>query len=194
MVVPPPSPMADDMIPDKSALRAHMRAQRDIFVAGRPPSIEPSGPFLARLEHGRTVASYVPMGSEADPSALARVAVEQGCAIALPHVTRRSEPMRFLAWDSEADLIPGPFGLQQPHHEAPALAPDIILTPLLAFDATLNRLGQGAGYYDRVFVQFPQAWRVGVAWSVQQVESLPVEAWDVPLQAVITERDWIIRA
>jgi 5-formyltetrahydrofolate cyclo-ligase len=176
----------------KPALRAHIRAERDRFVADGSPAIEPPPAFLARLERGLTVASYVPMGSEADPSLLARAAVERGCAIALPHVTRRSEPMRFLAWDSEADLIPGPFGLHQPHHEAAALAPDIVLTPLLAFDGGLNRLGQGAGYYDRAFAQFPEAWRVGIAWSVQQVESLATEPWDMPLHAVITERDWIV--
>ncbi len=181
------------MMFDKPALRARIRAERDLFVAGGPPPIEPPFPFLARLDHGLTVASYVPMDSEADPSLLARAAVERGCMIVLPHVTRRSEPMRFLAWDSEADLIPGPFGLQQPHHESPAVAPDIVLTPLLAFDSALNRLGQGAGYYDRAFAQFPDAWRVGVAWSVQQVESLPAEPWDVPLHALITEREWIVK-
>ena len=177
---------------DKPALRARIRAARARFVAAHPPAIEPPAQFLARLAHGLTIASYVPLGSEADPSPLARAAVERGCAIVLPHVTRRSEPMRFLAWDSEADLIPGPYGLQQPHHESPVLAPDIILTPLIAFDSHLNRLGQGAGYYDRAFTQFPQCWRVGVAWSMQQVESLPADAWDVPLHAVVTERGWII--
>lgn len=179
------------MNPEKSALRARIRADRDRFFAGGPPAIAPSPAFLDRLEHGLTVASYVPMGSEIDPSPLARAAVDRGCAIVLPHVTIRSQPMRFLAWDSEAALIAGPFGLSQPHHEAAAMAPDIILTPLLAFDSALNRLGQGAGYYDRAFVRFPDAWRVGVAWSVQQVESLPHDPWDVPLHAIVTERDWI---
>ena len=176
---------------DKPALRARIRAARTLFVAAHPPAIEPPPVFLARLSHGLTIASYVPMPGEADPSPLARAAVERGCDIVLPHVTSRSAPMRFLAWDSEADLIPGPFGLQQPHHESPAVAPDIILTPLVAFDSRLNRLGQGAGHYDRAFAQFPDAWRVGVAWSMQQVESLPADPWDVPLHAVITEKGWI---
>jgi 5-formyltetrahydrofolate cyclo-ligase len=179
------------MMMDKAAIRARIRATRDLFFSEGPPAIVPPAEFLARLEHGLTIASYVPMGSEADPLLLARAAVERGCAIALPHVTVRTEPMRFLAWDSEAALIPGPYGLSQPHHEALALAPDIVLTPLLAFDSALNRLGQGAGYYDRAFAQFPDAWRVGVAWSVQQVESLKTEPWDIPLHAVLTEKDWI---
>ena len=158
---------------------------------GSELALVPPPAFLDRLSHGLTVASYVPMGSEADPSPFARAAVDAGCVIALPHVTRRSEPMRFLAWDSEDDLIPGVFGLHQPHHESPPLAPDIILTPLVAFDRALNRLGQGAGYYDGAFATFPHAWRIGIAWSVQRVDALAIDAWDVPLHAVATEQEWI---
>ena len=170
--------------PEPSQLDPRLRRGRHLGLV--PPQV-----FLDRLSPGLTVASYVPMGSEADPSPFARAAVDAGCVIALPHVTRRSEPMRFLAWDSEDDLIPGVFGLHQPHHESPALAPDIILTPLVAFDGKLNRLGQGAGYYDGAFARFPRAWRIGIAWSVQHVDALPVEAWDMPLHAVVTEQEWI---
>jgi 5-formyltetrahydrofolate cyclo-ligase len=178
---------------DKRALRARIRAERDAFFAHHPAAIAPPPQFLALLKPGLTVTSYVPVGSEADPAPLARAAVAAGCSIALPHVTTRSDPMRFLAWDSEAALIAGPYGLHQPASEAAALAPDIILTPLLAFDGKLDRLGQGAGYYDRAFAQFPHAHRIGIAWSVQQVETLPVDAWDMPLHAVITERGWTAR-
>lgn len=178
---------------DKRALRARIRAERDAFFASHPPAVMPPSQFLALLKVGLTVTSYVPVGSEADPSLLARAAVEAGCRIALPHVTTRDAPMRFLAWDTEAALIAGPFGLHQPASEAAALAPDIILTPLLAFDAKLDRLGQGAGYYDRAFAQFPNAQRIGIAWSVQQVETLPVDAWDMPLHAIVTEHGWIPR-
>lgn len=178
---------------EKTALRARARAARDAFVAANAHTIAVPAEFTARLSHGVTVTSYVPMGSEADPSPLARAATEAGCVLALPHVTIRSEPMRFLAWETEAALESGPFGLRQPAADAIELRPDIILTPMLAFDAKLDRLGQGAGYYDRAFARFPDAWRVGVAWSVQQVDDLPVEPWDMPLHAVITEQGWITR-
>ena len=101
--------------------------------------------------------------------------------------------MRFLAWAEGTALVAGPFGLRQPPADAAALAPDLILTPLLAFDAKLDRLGQGAGYYDRAFAQFPDARRIGVAWDVQRVDALPVDAWDMPLHAIVTEREWIVR-
>jgi len=187
------SPRRVSLMTDKIALRRQVLAARDAFVAGTPPHIIPPPEFLAKLDHGLTVSSYVPIGSEADPSPLARAAVEAGCVLALPHVTVRSEPMRFLAWETEAALEAGPFGLSQPASDAAELLPDIILTPLVAFDAGLNRLGHGAGYYDRAFARFPNAWRVGVAWSVQQVAHLPVEPWDVPLHAVVTEQGWITR-
>ncbi|QNQ11586.1 5-formyltetrahydrofolate cyclo-ligase [Sphingomonas alpina] len=180
-------------MPDKQAVRTATRAARDAFVAATCPVMTPPPAYLERLSHGMTVASYVPMGSEADPSPLARAAVEAGCIIALPHIVNRATPMRFLSWDTEAALIAGPFGLHQPAEHAAELSPDIILAPLVAFDRSLNRLGQGAGYYDRAFLRFPDSWRIGIAWSIQQAESLPVESWDVPLHAIATEREWITR-
>lgn len=168
-----------------------MRADRDAFFAGNHAAILVPQVFRDRLKHGLTIASYVPIGSEADPSPLARAAVEAGCEIVLPHVTGPKPPLRFLAWDTEAALVAGPLGLHQPADTAAERTPDIILTPLVAFDRSLNRLGQGAGHYDRAFATFPDAWRIGVAWSVQAVEALPADPWDVPLHVIITEKDWI---
>lgn len=178
---------------DKPALRARIRATRDAFHAAAAPELTPPAPFLALLKPGLTVTAYIPMGSEADPAPLARAALAAGCRIALPHVTTRAAPMRFLAWDPAEDLHPGPFGLSQPHPDSRDCIPDIILAPLLAFDAKLDRLGQGAGYYDRAFAAYPEAYRIGVAWSVQQVDTLPTDAWDMPLHAIITENGWIAR-
>jgi 5-formyltetrahydrofolate cyclo-ligase len=134
----------------------------------------------------------MPLGSEADPGPLAAAAREAGCRLALPHVTGRAAPMRFLAWDAAAPLATGPYGLLQPAAGAAEMRPDIVLTPLLGFDRAGHRLGQGAGYYDRAFALLPRAWRVGVAWSVQQVDACPVDPWDVPLHAIATESDWIV--
>ena len=98
----------------------------------------------------------------------------------------RASPIRFLQWEPGDPLVAGPFGLSQPDGRE-EVAPDTILTPLIGFDARLNRLGQGAAHYDRAFARYPDAWRVGVAWSVQQVPAVPTDIWDVPLHAVITE-------
>ena len=175
---------------DKLALRARLRAARDGFA--REGRILVADAFRARLHAGPIVATYMPCGSEADPAPLAAAAREAGCRLALPHVTSRSAPMRFLAWDGKAPLVAGPYGLLQPADDAAALRPGIVLTPLVGFDRAGRRLGQGAGYYDRAFAALPDAWRVGIAWSVQEVDACPADPWDVPLHAIATESDWIV--
>ncbi len=173
---------------DKPALRRALRTAR-AALDPRPEILAPPE-FHAHLAHGLTVASYVPVGGEADPHHLARAAVDAGCRIALPHVTSREAEMRFLAWDTEAALTAGPFGLSQPELAAAELVPDIILTPLVGFDAVRNRLGQGAGHYDRAFARFPNALRIGIAFGVQKTDSLSPDPWDVPLHAIVTEEGW----
>ena len=170
-----------------------MRAERDAFVASGPAPIAAPAAFTARLRTRAVVASYAPLGGEADPATLVAAALEAGCTLALPHVVDRATPLRFLAWDGTAPLATGPYGLHVPDADWPEVAPDVILTPLLAFDRALNRLGQGAGHYDRAFAAFPDAWRIGVAWSVQRLEALPTDAWDVPLHHLVTEREWLTR-
>jgi len=176
------------MAPDKPALRAQLRAERDLFASESSVAVTPPDAFLARLTPGQIVATYDPVGSEDDPALLAAAAVERGCRLALPFVVDRATPIRFLAWDVGAPLVDGPFGLRQPDPASSEVGPDTILTPLLGFDRRLNRLGQGAGHYDRAFARFPAAWRVGVAWSMQELPAVPTEIWDVPLHAVITEK------
>ncbi|WP_343055154.1 5-formyltetrahydrofolate cyclo-ligase [Sphingomonas aerophila] len=149
--------------------------------------------FIDRLRPGLTVASYHPVGGEADPQLLNAATQAAGCRLALPYVIDRATPMIFLAWDG-GTLLPGPFGLQQLSPDAPGVTPDIILTPLVGFDRAGNRLGQGAGHYDRAFAEYPQAWRVGVAFSIQEVAQLPCDPWDVPLNAIATDTEWITPA
>ena len=173
----------------KAEIRARMRSARLAHAAVASP-ITPPAAFLDVLHHPGIIASYVAMPGEADPTLLARAAHDRGWVIALPHVTHRSLPMRFLAWQPGELLVTGPFGLRQPPADAPALRPDIVLTPLLAFDRALNRLGQGAGYYDRAFADLPAVLRIGVAWSIQGVDTLPADPWDVALHGVIDEYGW----
>lgn len=175
---------------DKLALRARLRAARDGFARTHPLPVPDS--YRERLAAGAILAAYMPVGSEADPAPFVAVARASGCTIALPHVTTRRAPMRFLAWDNTAPLVTGAFGLSQPAADAAEVRPDIVLVPLLGFDRAGNRLGQGAGHYDRALAALPDAWRIGIAWSVQQVDALHPDPWDVPLHAIATESDWIV--
>lgn len=187
MAVPPLRP-PPAMTPDKPVLRARLRAERDRFAAESTEAICAPDALRARFAPGLIVASYMPLGSEADPALIAAAALEAGCRICLPHVIDRATPLRFLEWRPGDRLVPGPFGLMQPGTDSAECAPDIILAPLLGFDHRLNRMGQGAGHYDRAFARFEQAWRVGIAWSIQELPAIPTDIWDVPLHAIITER------
>ncbi len=172
---------------DKRALRLHLRAARAGF---EPHVLTIPDALRGRLAPGLVIAAYVPIGGEVDPAPLLAIARTAGCVIALPHVVDRATPLRFL--DAAGTLGNGPFGLRQPAADATVLAPDIILTPLVGFDRRGNRLGQGAGHYDRAFADHPAAWRIGLAWSVQEVPGLAPDPWDVPLHAILTELEWII--
>ncbi|WP_448657441.1 5-formyltetrahydrofolate cyclo-ligase [Sphingomonas sp. CJ99] len=175
------------MTASKRELRAVMRDRRDGFVAAGPPQVAAPHWLIDMIRRDRLVAAYIAIGSEAGCEQLIHAAAEHQARIALPHVTSRAAPLRFLAWQPGEPLVDGPMGLKQPDEGAEELAPDLILTPLLAFDAALHRLGQGAGHYDRAFARYPNARRIGVAWSVQQVPAVPTDPWDVPLHAVVTE-------
>jgi 5-formyltetrahydrofolate cyclo-ligase len=187
-----------DVIEDKARLRTELRARRDEFVASLDSAARlfafraPPTPLKALIAEARCVAGYRAIGGEADPAALLAYAADEGKTIALPHVERRSVPMRFLAWTPGDPLVAGPLGLEQPRlGEAEEVEPDLFLAPLLGFDRRLHRIGQGAAHYDRAFARFTDALRIGIAWSVQEVDMVPDDPWDMPLHAVLTEREWI---
>jgi 5-formyltetrahydrofolate cyclo-ligase len=178
---------------DKKQLRGDMRRVRGGFVARARPTIAVPAPLCALFAPGMVVAAYVAVGSEADPGPLIAAARAAGCRIALPHVIDRATALVFVPWDEGVALVDGPFRLRQPALGDERLAPDLVLTPLVAFDRALNRVGQGAGHYDRAFADHPHATRIGVAWSVQEVADIEPDAWDAPLHAIVTEQEWITR-
>ena len=198
MAVPPPSP-PDLVAPDpmiKAALRAALRVDRDAFFAKlSPPDIVHHAETVAErlmpaLKKNRCVGGYAPLGSEFPVLAALERAASFGIATALPHVTRREIPMVFRSWTPGTMLDKGYYGLSQPERGA-MVVPDLILAPLLGFDRGLRRIGQGAGFYDRWLAANPDVICIGIAWSVQERSEIPVDAWDMPLHAIITENEWI---
>ncbi|MBA3896546.1 MAG: 5-formyltetrahydrofolate cyclo-ligase [Sphingomonadaceae bacterium] len=183
--------------PSKAELRRTLKSRRQAFVAAIPVAERCVAAavlraiVLPRIMDAGIVAAYLPIGAEIDPLPLIRALSSDGRSIALPHVTGRLGALRFLRWAPGDPLVAGPMGLLQPEADADAVAPDAILAPLLGFDATLHRIGYGAGHYDRAFAAHPDARRIGLAWSCQRVEAIPRDGWDVSLHAVATEREWI---
>lgn len=196
MAAPSPSEHNDyrDDATGKASLRRKFREARADFVAAMDASTRwraftsPPSTFRARIADARAIAVYVALENEADPAAIAALAAGLGKTVCLPFVRENRETIGFAAWDMSLNtLVSGPFNIFQPSNQSSRVAPDLIVTPLVAFDRSLTRLGQGMGFYDRAFASLPEAYRLGLAWSVQQAEALPTEPWDIPLHSVLTE-------
>ena len=135
-------------------------------------------------------AGYWPTSSELDPRPLLLDLDGRGFACALPVVIGRRQPLRFRRWCPGMALEPASFGLCEPPESAPEISPDVILTPLLAFDSDGHRLGYGAGFYDRTLGelrQHRQVLAVGVGYAFQCVDDVPVASGDQPLDWIVTD-------
>ena len=179
----------------KAQLRRHYRALRREHVASLPASMRgllfmrPPVPVVKRVAPEATVGLYYPHPSEAPTLAYARWLHENGRTLALPRFADRGAEMTFGLWTDPYDedgLEPGPFAVPQPRADAPAVTPDVLIMPLLAFTADGSRLGQGGGHYDRWLEAHPDTLAIGLAWDVQLAESLPSEPHDRPLAMVVT--------
>ena len=132
------------------------------------------------------VAGYYPIKSEFDPRPLMQTLRLTGVRIGLPRMEGKSKPLSFHRWVPGDALEAGDYGVKEPLAASPPMDPDIILLPLLAFDARGGRLGYGGGYYDRTLAANPAALAMGVAFDEQEVEALPMQAHDRFLDAVLT--------
>ena len=182
---------------DKQSLRTLARDRRSAFVRTLDPlahrlafKVLPS-PLTRRIADARAVALYMALDDEAPAQRLAAFLIAQGKTVALPRVRDRLGSMDFLPWTPDAPLIPGPFRTSHPEPGDGPVTPDVIIAPLVGFDRAMNRLGQGGGYYDRAFARFPDALRIGVAWSVQELDAVPADPWDLPLHMILTEVELI---
>jgi len=143
----------------------------------------------------RIVAGFHAIRSEIDvrPLMLA-LAAATGADLALPVVVARGRPLLFRRWRADLVLTAGPFGTAHPPESEPALMPDLVLVPLLAFDRRRHRLGYGAGFYDRTLAALRAAGpvtAVGIAYGAQQVDAVPIGDHDEPLDRILTERGFI---
>ncbi|HUD94422.1 5-formyltetrahydrofolate cyclo-ligase [Sphingobium sp.] len=190
--------MSDDSpAADKTTLRTIARQRRRNFVATIDPlahrlafKMIPS-PLARHLAPAKVVALYMGLDDEAPAQRLAAQLQAMGKTIALPRVIDRLGSMDFLEWQPDDQLVPGPFRTSHPEPKGAPVVPDAVIAPLVGFDRRMNRLGQGGGYYDRAFARFPDALRVGLAWSAQEIDEVPSDPWDLPLHAILTEVELI---
>jgi len=187
---------------DRNELRRSLRHQRRALSA---PQRHAAAAGLERIVarhplflHSRHIAFYLPNDGEIDLLPLVQRAWQMGKRCYLPVLTpRRHDRLWFAPFKPDTVLVMNRFGIPEP--ECPwqqmrsVQTLDLILAPLVAFDLAGNRLGMGGGFYDRTLAYLSRrtAWRkprlIGTAYSFQQVEALPHQPWDVPLQGIATE-------
>lgn len=149
---------------------------------------------LGLLRRGLKIAAYIPAGSEFSPWILMLRAMLGGVDVYLPQVPKRGRKLRFVRLDAKNRWSLGPQKILEPGNGIECLPRDldIVFMPLLGFDSSLARLGQGGGYYDCTFEfrRWRRIWKkprlVGLAFDVQHVEQLPVDIWDLRLDWILT--------
>lgn len=142
-----------------------------------------------------TVSAYLAIRSEIDAMPLMLALSDLEIRVVLPVVVGAGRPLVFREWVPGAALETGPFGTSVPRDGVEA-EPDVLFAPMLAFDARCNRLGYGGGFYDRTIAELRlrrSVLALGFAYAAQAVPSLPVDANDMRLDAVVTE-EGILRA
>lgn len=168
-----------------AARKAAFAVRKAAFAKGQGQAAELLADFLA-AQVGRPLSGYMPMRTEIDP--LPAMAAHQG-PVGVPVIPGRAMPLRFREWTPGCALVEGEFGALIPADGA-WIEPEVLIVPLLAFDARGYRLGYGGGFYDRT-LETLRARRptlaVGFAFAAQEVAEVPIDATDQRLDAVVTE-------
>ena len=140
------------------------------------------------------VMAYVSKPPEVDTHPFIRDLLREGRRVVVPIIEKETRTLRLSYLRDTTLLVKSTFHVPEPiGNEIPAQASDIqtVIIPLLAFDRRGNRLGYGAGYYDRFLAQNPGVKKIGVAFSCQETDSVPRDENDVRIDIVVTEDEVI---
>ncbi|WP_286804998.1 MULTISPECIES: 5-formyltetrahydrofolate cyclo-ligase [unclassified Marinimicrobium] len=191
--------------PDKKQLRQRLRARRNGLTAQEhrdaAHAVARQISRTAEFIRSRRIAVYWPNDGEIDPTPIVERAWQLGKQCYLP-VLHPIQPRRlwFVLWQRDTPLYPNRYGIPEPNpYREPRLAApflNLVLLPLVGFDANGGRLGMGGGFYDRTFAFKAGDGHIpgygpdlfGLAHACQEVPALPIEPWDIPLTAVVTDR------
>ena len=192
MAVPSPSS------PGKDALRAEgLRLRRDFARSLTAPLRAELEAALAlrvlpHLITARVVAAYHPLRDEISPAPILG-GLGEGQRGALPWFAGRDARM---LWREAPATEPSPWSVLQPPPDAEALAPDVVLVPLVLADRKGTRIGHGKGHYDRALSYLREGggpiFTIGLGWDAQIVDGpIPADPWDMRLDAIATPKEWI---
>lgn len=180
---------------DKGALRRRAAKRRAIAFRdlGEAACRSALRRFRTAIEvpPGAVIAGYWPIGDEIDPRPILHHLHTTGHVCSLPVVVQGTGSLIFRTWRPGAALIPSLHGTRVPEKGTLETMPDLLLVPLLAFDNLGQRLGYGAGCYDRTLQQLRSSravLAVGLAFAAQEIEQIPADDFDQTLDWVVTER------
>lgn len=147
---------------------------------------------LPEVAGAHRILLYAALPSEVPTDEIAVAAGERGISVTYPRCEPAGHEMTLHHVTGPADLRPdGRFGIREPAESCRQVTlheVDVVLLPGLAWDRAGGRLGKGAGFYDRLLADPGWAgFRCGLFFAAQEFESLPVDPWDVALDAVVTE-------
>ncbi len=179
----------------KAGLRAAMRARRRDLAALYPAAAEDAALHLPleSLPPFAVAAGYHALGAELNPWPVLRRLAASGARLALPAATAADAPLAFRGYADGQALAPDAARIPAPAADAEVLVPQLVIAPLLAFDADGFRLGQGGGYYDRTLWALRAngpLFVIGLAYAGQRIDRVPREPHDQPLDAILTEKGY----
>ena len=137
----------------------------------------------------KIIGGYYPINFEIDDLVLLRKFEKNKFKISLP-VIKKNFQMDFYKWTFSSPLKVNKYGIPEPEIKS-IVYPDILLIPLVAFDKNLNRLGYGGGYYDRLIERLSKKKKIikiGLAFSIQKVDKVPINVYDKKLDYVVTNK------
>jgi 5-formyltetrahydrofolate cyclo-ligase len=185
---------------DTITLRASTKASRNRLSAETiaNASMEIAGRLwrLPLMSRSRRIAAYYPIGGEVDCQFAIQTAWDRGRDVFLPVL--RGQELVFAPYLPDTNFLRNRYGIPEPTSPNGLFfrprQMDVVLTPLVVFDADGNRVGMGAGYYDRSFrfMRHREIWTrphlVGLAYEFQKVAQLKACRWDIPLHNAVTEK------
>jgi len=136
---------------------------------------------------GRVIGLYWPHRAEFDPRPLADALWSQGRIVALPAIVERRGLLEYRAWQKDSEMARGLYDIPAPQARD-IVQPDVIVVPLVGFDAANYRLGYGGGYFDRTLAALePRPRTIGVGFEAALLDTIHPQPHDVALDFIVTE-------
>lgn len=179
-------------------IRQWRKAQREALLRARVDAgaekrkawsaiIEPQLRQIVAERRAGSIGFYWPFKGEFDPRPLARDLVAAGTTMALPTVVQPKTPLEFRRWTPGIEMEIGVYDIPFPKARN-VVQPELLLVPLVGFDAAGYRLGYGGGYYDRTIASYAaRPFALAVGFELSRLETIFPQDHDLPMDVIVTE-------